>query len=133
MLSRFRARRESGCAGRAAGVAIELHRCDVEGMPRLLRSVRIALVGLVTKDTKSVATGPFGAAEFEDEEQTLKRLLPQVLDQADVVILLTHCGLEVDRRLAEPARADRRWWSRTSPTRAATESSTAPGPAPGTG
>jgi len=63
--------------------------------------VRIAIVGLITRETKSVATGPFGDAEFADEEATLARILPGVRAESDAVVLLTHCGLEVDHRLAK--------------------------------
>ena len=65
--------------------------------------VKIAIVGLVTKDTKSVATGPFGDAEFADEDSTLQRVLPQLRSEQkpDAVVLLTHCGLETDRKLAQ--------------------------------
>ena len=63
--------------------------------------VRIAIVGLITQDTKNVATGPFGAADFADEVETLERLMPQLSAASDAVILLTHCGTSTDRRLAQ--------------------------------
>lgn len=63
--------------------------------------VRVAIVGLVTKDTKGVSTGPFGDAEFQDEARTLEGLLPSVRKEADAIVLLTHCGLETDKALAK--------------------------------
>ena len=62
--------------------------------------MRIAQVGLTTSDTKQVSMGPFGSCEFLNEAATLRALLPEVRRRADVVVLLTHCGLEEDRELA---------------------------------
>ena len=65
-----------------------------------VQGVRIALVGLLTESTRLVSTGPWGDAEFEHEQTTLKRLLPEVRKAADVVVLITHCGVETDKELA---------------------------------
>ncbi len=62
--------------------------------------VRVAIVGLITSDTPNVSTGPFGEAEFRDEISTLRRLWPELRQRADVIVLLTHCGLKTDIRLA---------------------------------
>ncbi|MEM7199324.1 MAG: bifunctional UDP-sugar hydrolase/5'-nucleotidase [Planctomycetota bacterium] len=64
------------------------------------REVRIAIVGLITSDTPQVSTGPFGAARFAAEATTLRNLWPDVQTAADVVILLTHCGVREDQQLA---------------------------------
>lgn len=66
-----------------------------------VQGLRVAVIGLVTKDTKAVSTGPWGEAEFEDEHAAVRRTLPQARAAADVVVLLTHCGLETDRALAK--------------------------------
>jgi len=63
--------------------------------------VRIALVGLLTSKTPEVSTGPFGLAEFRNEEKTLQALGPSLEHDADVVVLLTHCGLQRDIELAQ--------------------------------
>ncbi len=63
--------------------------------------VRIAIVGLVTEDTPQVATGPFGSAVFETETATLERLWPQLMRDAEHVVLLTHSGLRRDIELAQ--------------------------------
>ena len=71
--------------------------------PYLVRNVagvRIAIVGLITSDTKNVSTGPFGGARFHDEVATLRELWPKLRKQADAIVLLTHCGLKTDIRLA---------------------------------
>lgn len=65
-----------------------------------LGGVRIALLGLITSDTRNVSTGPFGAARFADERAILRALWPELRRAADQVILLTHCGLGTDRALA---------------------------------
>jgi 2',3'-cyclic-nucleotide 2'-phosphodiesterase (5'-nucleotidase family) len=65
------------------------------------KGLRLVIVGLITADTKNVSTGPFGDAEFEREEKALTAVLPEARKAGDVVVLLTHCGLETDRRLAK--------------------------------
>ena len=62
--------------------------------------VRVAIVGLITEQTKGVSTGPWGAVDFEAESAALQRVLPAARAVSDVVVLLTHCGLETDRALA---------------------------------
>jgi 2',3'-cyclic-nucleotide 2'-phosphodiesterase (5'-nucleotidase family) len=62
--------------------------------------LRIVVLGLATSDTKNVSAGPFGDAAFEREEDTLRQLLPEARKEGDVVVLLTHCGLDADRRIA---------------------------------
>ncbi|MHC4077619.1 MAG: bifunctional metallophosphatase/5'-nucleotidase [Planctomycetota bacterium] len=71
--------------------------------PYLIRNVggvRVAVVGLITSDTKNVSTGPFGQAEFRDEVAVLRKLWPELKRRADAILLLTHCGLQTDVRLA---------------------------------
>lgn len=63
--------------------------------------IRVALVGLIASETRSVSTGPFGAADFPDEIETLRKLWPGLQEAADEIILLTHCGLSIDRKLAK--------------------------------
>jgi 5'-nucleotidase/UDP-sugar diphosphatase len=69
-------------------------RLDVHG-------VRVAVLGLITSDTKAVSTGPWGEDRFEDEFEALRVVLPAAEKAGDVVVLLTHCGLDVDRLLAK--------------------------------
>ncbi|MCU0864524.1 MAG: bifunctional metallophosphatase/5'-nucleotidase [Planctomycetes bacterium] len=63
--------------------------------------LKIVVLGLITKDTKAVSTGPWGSAEFDDELQALRIAMPAAERAGDVVVLLTHCGVEVDRQLAK--------------------------------
>lgn len=65
-----------------------------------VQGVRVVMVGLVTHDTKAVSTGPFDDDAFADEQRTLRRLWPRLREAGDVVVLLTHCGVEADRELA---------------------------------
>jgi len=65
-----------------------------------VHGVRVVVVGLVTHDTKAVSTGPFDDDTFADEQRTLRRLWPTLRQAGDVVVLLTHCGVEADRELA---------------------------------
>lgn len=66
-----------------------------------VHGLRIAVVGLITEQTKSVSTGPWGEAAFEAEAAALEHVLPAARAASDVVVLLTHSGLGVDRALAE--------------------------------
>lgn len=69
------------------------HVVDVHGL-------RLVLVGLTSADTRNVSTGPFGDVVFEQEESALRAVLPAARAAGDVVVLITHCGLEVDKRIA---------------------------------
>jgi len=66
-----------------------------------VHGLRIAIVGLVTEDTKAVSTGPWGEADFEAEAAALERVLPAAKAESDVVVLVTHSGLSTDRELAK--------------------------------
>jgi 5'-nucleotidase / UDP-sugar diphosphatase len=63
--------------------------------------LKIVVLGLITKDTKAVSTGPWGSAEFDDELAALRIAMPEAERAGDVVVLLTHCGVDVDRQLAK--------------------------------
>lgn len=65
-----------------------------------VHGLRLVVLGLITRDTKAVSTGPFGDDDFTDEAAAVRRVLPEARKQGDVVVLLTHCGVEVDRELA---------------------------------
>lgn len=65
-----------------------------------VHGLKVVIVGLITENTKAVSTGPFGDAFFEHEEDTLRVVLPAAKKAGDVVVLLTHCGVEADKRLA---------------------------------
>jgi 2',3'-cyclic-nucleotide 2'-phosphodiesterase (5'-nucleotidase family) len=60
----------------------------------------LVLVGLLTADTKAVSTGPWGDATFGDEIAAVRSVLPAAERAGDVVVLLSHCGVETDRALA---------------------------------
>ena len=69
---------------------------------RILRigAVCIAIVGLITEDTKELSRGPFGKADFGGEMVTLRRLLPDLERRTDAIVLLTHCGAAEDEGFA---------------------------------
>lgn len=61
---------------------------------------RVAVVGLTTSAMKQVTLkGVTGDLEFSEEAATLERVLA-ALPPVDLVLLVTHCGLGVDRALA---------------------------------
>lgn len=65
---------------------------DVEG-------ARIAVFGLVTESTRGYPATREGV-EILDATATARELVPKLHQQADIVILLSHLGVEVDKRLA---------------------------------
>lgn len=67
---------------------------------KTIDGVRVALVGLIASETPQVSTGPFGAAVFSDELASLRELWPSLQKAADEIILITHCGLAIDRKIA---------------------------------
>lgn len=84
------------------GARTRMPNAFVQPFTRLVaHGVTIAVLGLVTSDTKSVSTGPWGEDAFEDEFAALRVVLPAAEKTGAVVVLLTHCGVEVDRMLAK--------------------------------
>jgi len=82
---------------------------NVEGVPSLkpfiirrINGVRVALVGIVTEDTP-VSTHPRNVVglRFSSPAETLKRLIPELRRQADLIVVVSHIGYAEDRRLAE--------------------------------
>lgn len=64
--------------------------------------LRVAIFGLVTGDvTTIVAVRPNAGVAVGDPIAVAKRLVPELRGQADVVIAVTHLGVDVDRKLAE--------------------------------
>ncbi len=66
-----------------------------------LHGLKLVVLGLITRDTKAVSTGPWGDAAFGDEIEAVRTALPMAQQAGDVVVLLTHCGLETDIELAK--------------------------------
>jgi 5'-nucleotidase/UDP-sugar diphosphatase len=64
--------------------------------------LRVAIFGLVTGDvTTIVAVKPNAGVAVGDPIAVARRLVPVLRNQADVVIAVTHLGVDVDRKLAE--------------------------------
>ncbi len=61
--------------------------------------LKLALFGLVITDTQNYR-GAREGVEILDPFQVARQLVPQLRQQADVVILLSHLGIEADERLA---------------------------------
>ncbi|GIV19409.1 MAG: multifunctional 2',3'-cyclic-nucleotide 2'-phosphodiesterase/5'-nucleotidase/3'-nucleotidase [Armatimonadota bacterium] len=64
-----------------------------------VEGARIAVLGLVTESTRGYPATREGI-EIQNAIDTARRLVPELRRQADVVLLLSHLGYEVDRRLA---------------------------------
>ena len=66
-----------------------------------LQGVRIAIIGVVTPET-AVTTHPRNVAglTFSTPESAVKKYLPELKRRADIIIVLSHCGLQADRELA---------------------------------
>ncbi|MCS6831839.1 MAG: metallophosphatase, partial [bacterium] len=64
-----------------------------------VEGARIAVFGLVTESTRGYPATREGI-EILDAIDTARRLVPELRSRADVVVLLSHLGYEVDQRLA---------------------------------
>ncbi|MHB9072347.1 MAG: bifunctional metallophosphatase/5'-nucleotidase [Desulfobaccales bacterium] len=65
-----------------------------------LNGVKIGIIGVVTQE--SVRTDPKNIAglKFTTPESALRKYLPELKRQADIIVVLSHCGYPVDRELA---------------------------------
>ncbi len=81
---------------------------NVEGLPPLkpyvikeVGGLKVGIIGVITEDTP-VATHPRNVAglKFMSPEAAVKKYLPEVRRQADIIVVLAHEGLEADRALA---------------------------------
>ncbi|XP_061723088.1 apyrase-like isoform X1 [Cydia pomonella] len=60
---------------------------------------KIGIIGLITQDTKTLSSA--GNVEFTDPGEATKREAETLTNQGvDIIILLSHCGLEIDKQLA---------------------------------
>lgn len=80
---------------------------NVEGLPSLkpyvvknLNGVKIGIIGLVTQDSVNTAPKNVLGLKFTDPESALLKYLPELKRQADIIVVLSHCGYPVDRELA---------------------------------
>mgnify|MGYP000389190742 CR=1 FL=1 len=64
-----------------------------------VEGARVAVFGLVTESARGYPATREGI-EIQDALDTARRLVPELRRQADVVVLLSHLGYEVDQRLA---------------------------------
>lgn len=62
--------------------------------------LRLALFGLIVRDTQNYR-GAREGVDILDPLEVARELVPQLRQQADVVILLSHLGIETDRVLAQ--------------------------------
>lgn len=71
-------------------------------MVRELVGVRIAVIGVVTEDTP-VSTHPKNVLglKFDPPIEVLKKYLPELRRQADIIVVLSHTGFTADRMLAQ--------------------------------
>ena len=82
---------------------------NVEGLPEIrpyvLKEIggwKVLIIGVVTEDTP-VMTHPRNVRglSFRPPESTIRQIGPAALQEADLVIVLSHLGLPADRRLAQ--------------------------------
>ncbi|MBI3817265.1 MAG: bifunctional metallophosphatase/5'-nucleotidase [Planctomycetes bacterium] len=66
------------------------------------KGVKLAVIGLLTADTpRMVAEGRLGNITIPDEIAEARKWVDRASKEADIVILATHCGADIDKRLAE--------------------------------
>lgn len=80
---------------------------NVEGFPALkpytikeLKGIKIGIIGVVTRDSINTAPKNVAGLKFTAPENALLKYLPELKQQADIVLVLSHCGYPVDRKLA---------------------------------
>jgi 5'-nucleotidase / UDP-sugar diphosphatase len=85
---------------------------NIQGMPMIkpyvlkeISGLTIAIIGLITEDTPTV-TNPKNVRGlvFFPMIDSFKKVLQELGDRADLVIVLSHLGLPADRRLAESVK-----------------------------
>lgn len=65
------------------------------------KGLKVAVVGLVTPDTPNVSSpGGTRGYRFLDPVTSLQELMPELDEKSDLVIALTHLGVEEDKKLA---------------------------------
>jgi len=63
--------------------------------------VKVAVIGLILPDAASIIkASSIAGIHFRDAAKTVRTYLPEMRKQADLVVALTHIGLDNDRRLA---------------------------------
>ncbi|CAH2238890.1 jg13698 [Pararge aegeria aegeria] len=61
---------------------------------------KIGIIGLITQDTKFLSSP--GNVEFTDPLEAVKREAKELNDKGvDIIIVLSHCGLEIDKKIAK--------------------------------
>lgn len=64
-----------------------------------IAGVRVGIFALLTQETSSYP-GARGTVAIEDPIETARRVVPELRRRADIVVALTHLGIEKDRELA---------------------------------
>lgn len=63
--------------------------------------VKVGVIGLITDDVPTITTAKASeGCTFEAPVEAARRLVPEVRKKADMVVLLTHCGVEADAAVA---------------------------------
>jgi 5'-nucleotidase/UDP-sugar diphosphatase len=80
---------------------------NVEGLPALkpyvikkLDGITIGIIGVVTQESVNTDPKNITGLTFTSPERALCKYLPELKRQADLIIVLSHCGYPVDRELA---------------------------------
>ncbi len=66
---------------------------------KLAGEVKVAIMGLMTTDARTYEL-PQDTVDILDPIETAKQLIPELRKQADVVVLLSHCGYDMDQQIA---------------------------------
>jgi len=67
-----------------------------------VNNIKIAIVGIVSSDTLTlIDNNVLSNIKIVNHIDCLNKLIPLLNKQADIVVLLSHCGLEEDKRIAK--------------------------------
>ena len=70
---------------------------------RAVGPVKIALFGLVTREARAYPAAAQGIVIL-DEVQTARRMVAELSPQADIIILISHCGEKTDHAIAQAVK-----------------------------
>jgi 5'-nucleotidase/UDP-sugar diphosphatase len=80
---------------------------NIEGLPSLkpyviknLQGAKIGIIGVVTLDTLASHPQNLEGLKFTTPESAIRKYLPELQRQANIILVLSHCGYPADRKLA---------------------------------
>lgn len=78
---------------------------DAPTCTRTVNGVRVAIIGVVTSRLPGMVSAVnVEGLTIEEEVEAVRRQIAQLTETPDLLVILSHCGLEVDKRLAQEVK-----------------------------